>query len=83
MFGGCGLCWLTFSANVLMRNDDGQTALDVARTKGHTGVVRVLEVILPEFDAVFLFFLCLLKDCLISIFFSVLFRVICAISLDG
>lgn len=33
------------SANALVRNDDCHTALDVARIKGHTTVVRAIEVI--------------------------------------
>lgn len=33
-----------FSANVLIMNDDCQTPLDVARAKGHTNVVRAIEV---------------------------------------
>ena len=37
------LGWL-FSANPLAVNDDGQTALEMARSKGHTPVVRLLEV---------------------------------------
>lgn len=34
-----------FSANALVMNDDCQTALDVARAKGHSRVVRVIEVL--------------------------------------
>lgn len=40
-----GLCLLVdVSANALVRNDDCQTPLDVARLNGHTNVVRTLEV---------------------------------------
>ncbi|XP_059433101.1 probable E3 ubiquitin-protein ligase XBOS34 isoform X2 [Corylus avellana] len=34
---------LSNGANALVRNDDCQTPLDVARTKGHANVVRVIE----------------------------------------
>ncbi|KAK4847806.1 hypothetical protein QYF36_006092 [Acer negundo] len=34
---------LSRGANVLVRNDDCHTALDVARIKGHTNVVRAIE----------------------------------------
>jgi len=33
-----------FPANPLQMNDDCQTALEVARAKGNTNVVRVIEV---------------------------------------
>ncbi|PQQ02703.1 putative E3 ubiquitin-protein ligase XBAT35 isoform X1 [Prunus yedoensis var. nudiflora] len=36
---------LSHGANVLIMNDDCQTPLDVARAKGHTNVVRAIEVI--------------------------------------
>lgn len=35
-----------FSANALVMNDDCQTPLDVARVKGHSNVVRAIEVYL-------------------------------------
>ncbi|GMH20888.1 hypothetical protein Nepgr_022730 [Nepenthes gracilis] len=34
---------LSHGANAFLRNDDGQRPLDVARTKGHTNVVRTIE----------------------------------------
>lgn len=33
-----------FSANALIMNDDCQSPLDVARAKGHSNVVRAIEV---------------------------------------
>ena len=45
------------AANPFIRNDDCQTPLDVARTKGYCNVVRVIEVlfllIFVEFRFVF------------------------------
>ena len=38
------------SANALVRNDDCQTPLDVARVKGHTNVVRAIEVCLTNVE---------------------------------
>ncbi|WCJ38312.1 hypothetical protein M5689_019382 [Euphorbia peplus] len=37
------LLLLSSGANPLVRNDNGHTALDVARVKGHTSVVRAIE----------------------------------------
>lgn len=34
------------SANPLVRNDDGQTPLNVARSRGFVNVVRAIEVVL-------------------------------------
>lgn len=39
-----GVLLLNFSANPLVLNDDCQTALEVARAKGHSNVVRAIEV---------------------------------------
>lgn len=39
---------VNLSANALVLNDDCQTALDVARAKGHGNVVRAIEVC-PDF----------------------------------
>ena len=33
-----------FSANALVMNDDCQTPLEIARAKGHSNVVRAIEV---------------------------------------
>jgi len=35
---------INFAANPLVLNDDCLTALEVARTKGHSNVVRTIEV---------------------------------------
>lgn len=39
-----GFTSTNMSANALVRNDDCHSALDVARIKGHTNVVRAIEV---------------------------------------
>lgn len=46
--------WLIFLlANPLAVNSDGQTALDMARSRGHASVVRLLEVSLLSTQSVF------------------------------
>lgn len=50
----CPMCTLLFiliwfSANALLVNDDCQTALDLARAKGYSKIVRLIEVMLSLF----------------------------------
>lgn len=40
--------FFNISANALVRNDDCQTALDVARIKGNINIVRTIEVSLKR-----------------------------------
>ena len=37
-------------ANALVRDDDSQTPLDVARINGHTSIVREIEVCLTDVE---------------------------------
>ena len=34
---------LRYGANIILKNKDGKTAIDMARENGHTKVVRLLE----------------------------------------
>ena len=70
-----------------MRNDDGQTSLDVARINGYINVVRTIEVLKRIENSVFFFlsFLCI-KRLFASqnlIFILLMFRIIFAFSLVG
>lgn len=40
--------FFNISANALVRNDDCQTALDIARIKGNINIVRAIEVSLKR-----------------------------------
>lgn len=49
----------TFAANPLVLNDDCQTALEVARAKGNSNVVRTMEVAFKLFEC------CIIYHCVV------------------
>ena len=69
------------SANALVMNDDCQTPLEVARAKGHSSVVRAIEVHfdviqIPVLARFFVFFIksfkCILVCCFVGSYMLIL-----------
>ena len=74
------------SANALVRNDDCHTPLDVARVKGHTNVVRTIEVCLTNVEVKNFsksFYLYVLFNMVKVLLYFLHLRIIFAISLAG